>query len=202
MATTTKTTKRKKLPAKRPAIKRAKAASKRRTPKRVAKVALSKFEGLTDILNKVEIEAEKIAKRLIDRAEEASAELRNSIEDLVEKVRANGIYSIAADKKDDLEREVRRLAEEVVDRARDVELLPFNAANRDRIISEAKRNLEDLRDRLNGSEWIARARVSASNTKDQVLSILSIPSQGELVKLQKKITNLEKRLNNLNKKAA
>ncbi len=88
MATTTKTTttKRKKPTAKRPAKKRAKAAPKRRTPKRVATVSLSKFEGLTDLLNKVEIEAVKIAKRLIDRAEEASAELRNSIEDLVDLV--------------------------------------------------------------------------------------------------------------------
>jgi hypothetical protein len=154
------------------------------------------------VLSKLEVEAEKIARRLIERAEEASTELRGSIEDLLGKVRSNGIYSIASDKKDDFEREIRRMAEDVVDRAKDVELLPFNAANRDRIISEAKRNLEDLRERLKTSEWVARARVSASNTKDQFLSILSIPSQGELTKLQKKISNLEKRVNTLNRKAA
>ncbi len=209
MATTKKATKTlKKTTRKRPAAKKSpakkasKATKKRSAPKRNSRISIAKLDSLTDLINKIEVEAEKIAKRVIDRAEEATSELRNSVEDLLEKVRANGIYTVAADKKEDLEREIRRLAEDVVDRAKDVELIPFNAANRDRIISEAKRNLEDLRDRINATEWIARARVSASNTKEQVLSILSIPSHGELVKLQKKISNLEKRLNTINKKAA
>ncbi len=172
------------------------------TAKKAVKAKLSRLDGLTDLLNKLEVEAENIAKRVIDRAEEASTELRDSVEELIEKVRSNGIYTVAADTKEDIEREVRRLVEDVVDRAKDVELMPFNTANRDRIIQEAKRNLEDIRDRLTSTEWLARARVSASHTKDQVLGILSIPSQGELSKLQRKITSLEKRLSTLNKKAA
>ena len=200
---TTKTTKKTKL-AKPATAKRRKAAPKKSAPasRKRAKASAVKFDGLTEIINKVEVEAEKIARRIREIAEDASTELISSVEDMMAKVRANGIYNVAADKKEDLEREIRRLAEDIVDRAKDVELIPFNLANRDKIITEAKRNLEELRDRLNASEWVARARVSASNTKDQFLSILSIPSQGELVKLQKKISNLEKRVNTLNKKAA
>lgn len=160
-----------------------------------------KFEGLSDLLSKLEVEAEKIVKQFIARAEEASSDLRDSIEDLLEKVRENGIYTIASDKKDDVEREFRRLIEEVVDRAKDVELLPLNALKRDKIIREAKKNLEEIGERIHAAEWIARARVSASNAKENVLSILSIPSQNEIQKLQRKITNLEKRVNSLNKAA-
>ena len=161
-----------------------------------------KFDTITDLLGKLEVEAEKIAKRLIERAEEASSELRQSVEEVLDKVRTHGFYSVASDKKDDFEREIRRLVEDVLDRAKDVELLPFNAINRDRIISEAKKNLEEIRERINTTGWLARVRVSATNTKEQVLSILSIPSQSELTKLQRKLTNLETRISTLNKKAA
>lgn len=161
-----------------------------------------KLEGFTDLLSKLEVEAEKIVRQFIARAEEASTELRDSIEDVLDKVRGNGFYTLASDKKDDAGREIRRLVEEVVDRAKEIELLPLNAVNRDKIIQEAKKNLEELRGRLRADEWIARARVSASNAKDNVLSILSIPSQDEIEKLQKKLVSLEKRVNSLNKKAA
>ena len=161
-----------------------------------------KLDTFSDLLSKLELEAEKIAKRVIERAEEASTDLRQGIEELLDKVRTNGLYSVASDTKDDFERELRRLVEDVVDRAKDVELLPLHALNRDRIIAEAKKNLEELRDRLSKTDFVTRAKDSASHTKDQVLSILSIPSQGEWTKLQRKITSLEKRVATLNKKAA
>ena len=67
---------------------------------------------------------------------------------------------------------------------------------------KAKKNLDDLIDRLNASELLAKAKATALNTKDQVLSILSIPNQSEVVKLSRKITSLESRVNKLTRRAA
>lgn len=180
-------------------------ATKKTTRKHLSlgnKISFGRFDSVSAILNKLEVEAERIARRLIERAEEASSELRGSIEDLLGKFRSNDIYSIATDRKEDFERELHRLVEDVVERAKDVELLPFNAANRDRIISEAKKNLEELRVRLSAMDWVSKARMTAHNTKDQVFSLLNIPSQDELLNLQKKLANLEKRVSTLNRKAA
>ena len=117
------------------------------------------------------------------------------MEQNVEQVRNEGLASVASDKTEDL----RRIAEDVIARAKEIQ---FGHFNRDDIIREAKKNLGDLIDRLNASELLARAKATALNTKDQVLSILSIPSQTEVVKLSRKITSLESRVNRLTRRAA
>ena len=170
----------------------------RRKRIQVSKTAPRKFEGIADLLAKLEVEAEKVVRTLVDKAEHSSRELKKGVSDLIEQVRSEGLASVASEKRDDL----RRLAEDVIARAKEVQFLSLGSFNRDEIVREAKRNLEDIIGRLNSSELLAKAKATALNTKDQVFSILSIPNQSEVVKLSRKITNLEGRVNKLTRRAA
>lgn len=164
--------------------------------KQVSKAVPRKFEGIADLLAKLEVEAEKVVRTFVDKAEHSSRELKKGISDLVEQIRCEGLASVASEKGSDL----RRLAEDVIVRAKDVQIM--GSFNRDEIVREARRNLGDLIDRLNSSELLAKAKATALNTKDQVFSILSIPNQSEVVKLSRKIVTLETRVNKLTRKAA
>ncbi len=163
-----------------------------------ARTSARKFEGIADLLAKLEVEAEKVVRRLIDRTEQSSREFKKTIGSLVDQVRADGLATVASEKKED----VIRLAEDVIRRAKEIQFLPIGNFNRDELIREAKKNIDEIVTKLSGSEILARARVTAQNTKAQVLSILSIPSQSEVVKLSRKIANLEGRVNKLTRKAA
>lgn len=171
---------------------------KRSTISKASKAIPRKFEGIADILAKLEVEAEKVVRRLVERAEHSSRELKKGISSLIDQVRNEGLASVASEKTDDL----RRLAEDVIGRAKEVQFGSIGNFNRDEIVREAKKNLNDLIGRLNASEIFAKAKATALNTKDQVLSILSIPNQSEVVKLSRKITSLEGRVNKLTRKAA
>ena len=164
----------------------------------VSKAASRKFEGVADLLGKLEVEAEKVVRQLIEKAEHSSRELKKGVATLVEQIRAEGIGTFANEKKDEL----RRVAEEVVSRAKEIEFLPLSGFNRDEIVREAKKNLGEIIARINSSDLMARAKETANHTKNQVLSILSIPSQSEVVRLSRKITSLESRVDKLTKKAA
>lgn len=165
---------------------------------RLPKAAPLKFEGLADLLSRLEVEAEKVLRKVVDRAEQSSRDLKKGIQSLIDQVRTEGLVTVASEKRD----EVRRIAEEVLHRAKEIQFLSLGNINRDEIVREAKKNLDDLIGRISASEFVARAKVSAINTKTQVLSILSIPSQEEVVKLSRKITSLESRVSKLTRKAA
>ena len=119
---------------------------------------------------------------------------REGIQQLIRQVRSDGLYSVATEKTEEL----RRLAEQVITRASEIDL----NFNRDSLIREAKKNLADLVWKFQASDLFARARDTAHQTKAQVLSVLSIPSQDEVVKLSRKITSLEQRMSKLTRKAA
>ncbi len=169
---------------------------RKRSP--ISKAVPRKFEGFADLLSKLEVETEKIVRRFIDKAEQSSRELKKGVSSLIEQVRNQGLAAIASEKKEDL----LRLVDDVISRAKEIQLLPLGNISRDDIIREAKKNLDDLISRINSADILARARETAIHTKNQVLSILSIPTQTEVVKLSRKITSLEGRVNKLTRKAA
>jgi hypothetical protein len=170
---------------------------KRTTISKASKAIPRKFEGIADLLSKLEMETEKVVRRLVDRAEHSSRELKKGIAAIIDQVRSEGLASVATGKTEEL----RRLAEDVIARAKDVQFLPHHF-NRDDIVREAKKNLDELIDRLNACDLLAKAKATALNTKDQVLSILSIPNQSEVIKLSRKITSLESRVSKLTRRAA
>lgn len=159
-------------------------------------------EQFSNILVKVEDEAEKIFKKIIQRTERSSRDLKHNLDDLLARVRANGFYTVAHETRTEIEKEIKRLAEDLTHRVRDIEFLPLAGVTRDKLIREAKKNLEELVGRISSSEFVARAKSQAENTKSQVLSFLSIPNQDEVERLNRKISSLEKRINTLSRKAA
>ena len=159
------------------------------------KKSAPKFEGVADLLTKLEKQAQEVVQRFVDKAEQSSRELKTTVRHLIAQIRKEGIYNLAAEKKTEL----RKLVDEVVSRAKEIE---FGNFNRDHLIHEAKKNLDELVEKVQESEWVARARVTARHTKDQVLSVLSIPSQDEVVRLSRKISTLEQKMSKLTRKAA
>lgn len=159
-------------------------------------------EQFSNILLKIEDEAEKIFKKIIQRTERSSRDLKRNLDDLLARVRTNGLYTVAHETRAEFEREIKRLAEDLTNRVRDIEILPLTGINRDKLISDAKKNLEDLVGRITSSDLVAKARNQAEKSKSQVLSFLSIPNQDEVERLNRKISSLEKRINTLSRKAA
>ena len=165
---------------------------------RISKANARKFEGIADLLAKLEVEAEKVVRRFVEKAEASSRDLKKGISTLIEQVRSEGLASVATEKTDDL----RRLAEDVITRAKEIQFGNLGGFNRDEIVREAKKNLEDLVTRLNTSDLFAKARATAVNTKEHFLSILSIPNHSEVIKLSRKITSLESRVSKLTRRKA
>lgn len=173
----------------------------RRKQAKASKTTTLKLESITDLLGKLEVEAEKVVRRIVEKAETGSRDLKKGIRTLVQQVRSEGIASVAEEKK----HELTKLANEVLSKAKEVQFASIGNLgnfNRDEIVKEAKKNIEDIVKKINSSDLFARAKVQALNTKDQVLSILSIPSQEDVVKLSRKIVTLEGRVNKLTRKAA
>lgn len=74
--------------------------------------------------------------------------------------------------------------------------------SREKLIVEARKNLNELASRVQKSDLVSRVQTRAREAKNQVFSVLSIPSQEEVVRLQRKIANLELRVTKLKRKAA
>src|SRR5262249_4970644 len=135
-------------------------------------------------------------KKIVKKGERSSRELRKNFDGLL-----SWLKSGASEKREDVEREVRRLAEDVIKSMKEVELITsrvdFNVAFR-----EVRKNFGNLVDHLSDNDFVHRAKLPLGQTKKELLAILSIPTQEEVVKLEKKIVSLEKRLSNLSRKAA
>ena len=166
---------------------------------KVSKTTNLNLESFTALLSKLEVEAEKVVRRLVEKAETSSRDLKKGVRTLIQQVRSEGFASVAEGKR----QELVKLANDVLAKAKEVQFSgSFGNFNRDEIVREARKNIEDIINKINASEILARAKVQALNTKDQVLSILSIPSQEDVVKLSRKIVTLEGRVNKLTRKAA
>jgi len=154
------------------------------------------LESVNRIVNRLEGEVEVLFKKIVKKGERSSRELRKNFDGLL-----SWLKSGASEKREDVEREVRRLAEDVIKSMKEVELIPsrvdFNGAFR-----EVRKNFGNLVDHLSDNDFVHRAKLTLGQTKKELLAILSIPTQEEVVKLEKKIVSLEKRLSNLSRKAA
>lgn len=155
--------------------------------KRVKQSASHPTKSPTDLLLRLEKEAEKVVARLRLQAERSSRELKKTVKELVRQIQKGGLPDLGG------------RAAEVLHRAREIE---FGSFNRDKLIREAKKNLGDLVESLQSTDLFARAKDRAEQTKDHVLNVLSIPSQTEVAKLSRKIDALETRMKKLGRKAA
>ncbi len=144
-------------------------------------------EGLIELLGHLEQGAEKVVRRFVEKAEESSRDLRENILDLAGKVRKEKMGDFS------------HLLDQILEKARAIEFGRFNS---DTLIREAKKNLEGLVEKIQSSDLAHRALAKAVETKGQVFSALSIPTEEDVTRLSRKITVLEKRVNKLTRKAA
>lgn len=95
-----------------------------------------------------------------------------------------------------LVREVRDLGEEIVSKIAHTPVF----CQRDELIREARNHIDALLGHLHGGSLVNRALHKARQTQTELLSILNIPSQKELAKLQKKLNQIEARLGTMGRK--
>lgn len=186
-----------------------KKAAKKKLPKARKVPAVSnakhaiaqKFEDINRVVNRLESEVEVLFKKIVKKGERSGRELRRSFDDLLAWVKSGDLVSLASEKREDVEREVRRLAEEVISSVKEVELLS-RKVNLGGVFKQVRKNLGNIVEQIGDNDLVQKARVTLGQTKKELLGILSIPTQDEVVKLEKKIVSLEKRLSHLTRKAA
>jgi polyhydroxyalkanoate synthesis regulator phasin len=160
-----------------------------------------KIEKINRVINRLEGEVEGLIKRIVKQGERSRKELRKNFDDLLSRVRGTELISLATETRDEIEREVRRLAEDIVNVVKEIELVPsridFLA-----VFNDARRNFNNLVEHLSDNNFIQHAKSTVNQSRKELLGMLSIPTQDEVEKLERKIISLEKRLSNISRKAA
>lgn len=161
----------------------------------------SRIKEINSIMGRLEQEVEDVFKKLVQKGEKSSKNLRKNFDGILAKVKKFGIYTQAQETTEDIEKEIRRLADDIVSKVKGLEIKPgsFNAK---RMIKEARKGIENFVQVVEKSDLVSVARHKARDTKNGILSVLKIPSQKEVEKLEDRIKNLEKRIQNLSRKAA
>ena len=160
-----------------------------------------KIKEINYIMGRLEQEVEDLFKKLVQKGEKSSKDLRKNFDDILGKVKKFEIYTKAQEKTEDFEKEIRRLADDIVGKVKTLEIMPGNF-NAKRMIRDARKGIESFVQVLEKSDLVSVAKHKAQDTKNGILSVLKIPSQREVEKLEGRIKNLEKRIQNLSRKAA
>ena len=160
-----------------------------------------RMEKLNTVLTRVEGEVESLVKRLVRQGERSSRDLRKNFDDVLKRFKKLDFYTKAQEKTEDFEREIRRLADDVVSKVKGLEIGPSGFTAK-KLLKDARKSFNTFVNQVERSDFLALARSKAEDTRDGILSILRIPSQTEVERLEKKIVTLEKRLQNLSHKAA
>ena len=192
-------TKAKKAPVK----KRAKARAKKKVGKiQSAKENLAqRLDGVNRVINRFETEVETLVKKFVKQGERSRKDLRKNFDGILKKVRGGKIIARTRQTREELEKEVRRLADEVIGTVKDVESL-LNHEKVTGIFDNARQSLANIIELFVENGLILQAKQTVLNTRKEVLGLLSIPTQGEVEKLERKIVSLERRLSTLTRKAA
>lgn len=159
------------------------------------------LEQINKIISRFEGEVESLLKKFVKQGERSRKDLRKNFEVLVGKVRAEKLLALTREGREELEKEVRRLGEEVIGTLKEVEsLIPHEKFKG--LFSEAREGLLNLVDVFVDNGFLVQARQTVLKTRKEILGLLSIPTQSEVEKLERKIVKLEKRLSNLARRAA
>lgn len=160
-----------------------------------------RVDNINNILGRFEKEVEGIFKKLVKQGEKSSRELRKNFDDILKKVRKTDIYTKAQEKTEDFEKDVRKLADDIVSRVKSLEL-GHSLFSAKKIFKDVRKSFDSFVNKIEKTNFIEQAKEKAENTRNELLSFLSIPSQNEVERLEKKIVSLEKRIQSLSHKAA
>lgn len=124
------------------------------------------------------------------RTKKAPKGMRGQLGEWFEKLPTQNWFDFASGQRERLVKEVHGLAGEIVNRVGDATFF----RNRDQLVKEVRNHMDSIISSLNRSELISKALGAASDTKNEILSFLNIPSQRELSTLQKRLNQLEKKM--------
>lgn len=161
----------------------------------------SRFNRLNHVIGRFETEFEGLFKKLVKQGEKSSKDLRQNFDTLLTTLKKSNFYHAAKKKSIDVEKELFRFSEEVISKVKRFELKSGNFSGK-KLLKDARKNLDLFVNKLENSSVVSLAKNRAENTRDGILSLLSIPSQSEVVKLERKISTLEKKIHTLSSKAA
>ena len=153
--------------------------------------AIGRFEG----------EVETLVKKLVKQSERSRKDLRKNFDVLIGKIRADKLIAFTRDGREELEKEVKRLAEDVISTIKEVEVL-INHEKFSGLFENARESFSNLVEIFAENGLLLQAKRTVLKTRKEILGLLSIPTQGEVEKLERKIVILEKRLSNLARRAA
>lgn len=160
-----------------------------------------RLQRANEILNRFEKEADTLVKKLMKKGQSSRKDLRRHFDEIASRIRADKILARANGAREELEKEVLRLGEEILDTLKEVEGL-VKGEKVTSLFSKAQNNFSEMTHLLLESGLVEQAKQTLQNTKRGVLSLLSIPTQQDVEKLERKIVSLERRLSSLSRKAA
>lgn len=152
------------------------------------------LDQINNILVKLEGEVENLLHKIVKQGRRSQAELKKNFDTLVKKAKLKS-------KSTDIEREIRKFADEVLNKVKELELIP-ESVSVNKIFKDVRKNFSEIVENLVASGLVVKTRQLVSETREGILVSLSIPSQKDVEKLEKKIATLERRLGSLVKKAA
>lgn len=149
-------------------------------------------EKRTRLVAMLERELHKVLRPMGKKRQQSGEKVMKGIEELIGRLDAQEIKTKAFAKKDEITKELKKQVKKL--KKLDVKL------------NDAAPIVEQVRDNVNGAihrvqdlEMMEFARGKISDTKNQVFTLLNIPSQTDLDNLVRKISTLEKKVNSLNK---
>lgn len=152
---------------------------------------------INKVIGKFETEVEKAVNKFMKRGEKSSQVLRRNFDEILEKISSSDLYSRATEKKEELVREFRKLSDDVVSKVK-----KFDLRGAKSVLKEIRASLDEFVAKLQSTEIVEKAKEQVVTTRNQLLSVLSIPSQKDVAELTQKVTRLEKKIKTLSEKAA
>lgn len=159
------------------------------------KFLVQRIDQINKIITKFEGELEKAVSKFVKRGEKSSQVIKRNFDEIFEKISSTQLYSRASEKTEELTKELRRLADEVVSKLKSFDLKTANT-----FFSDVRSNVDQIVEKLQGIGLVELAKDKAVLTKNQVLHVLSIPSQEEVDKISRKVISLEKKIKTLSQK--
>lgn len=152
---------------------------------------------INKVIGKFETEVEKAVSKFMKRGEKSSQILRKNFDEIIDKISSSDIYSRANEKGEELVREFKKLADEVVEKVKD-----FDVRVAQPLLKEIRNSLDDFIQKLQNAEVVEIAKDKVVNTRNHLLSVLSIPTQHDVDELSQKVVRLEKKIKSISEKQA
>jgi len=115
--------------------------------------------------------------------------------DIFDRVGAAEFKSYAKQKRDEVTKEFKKVSKDFVDNVKTLDLKFVDAD----VLENIKDNINNAITRVQDLEVLETAKEKVSDARNQMFTILNIPSQNEVNSLIRKVATLEKKVNALKK---